>query len=144
MTPYHLGNKSLRVLRGGHPHLVACVMLAIKITEQDFTVKECGRTLERQKQLVNSGRSWTMASDHIYRLSTEPHPVAHAVDLYAYDPNNQNAWKDFDRQFLIFQAMEHAAEQLDITGLYSGWREWGKDIYHFGLRGGVYKRAPKP
>jgi peptidoglycan L-alanyl-D-glutamate endopeptidase CwlK len=139
MTPYHLGKKSLRNLRGGHPHLVACVMLAITVTEQDFSVRECVRTLKRQRKLVASGASWTLDSDHIPRLSTELGPVSHAVDLYVYDPTDDNAWRDPAKQLLVVEAMEHAAETLGVE-LYSGMRKWGKDAFHFGLDRRRYRR----
>lgn len=132
MTPYHLGAKSLRRLQGVHPHLVAVVMLAITLSEQDFSVR-CGpRTVAEQQALIESGLSWTMDSDHLPRMSTEPHKVAHAVDLYPYDRDDSEAWKSVDNCTLIAEAMFHAAEILGVS-IYWGWAEWKKDAFHFGL-----------
>lgn len=69
---YYLGARSLLRLRGVHPDLVRVVKHAIKITDVDFTVLEGLRTIERQRQLVNSGASKTMRSRHL---------TGHAVDL---------------------------------------------------------------
>lgn len=108
---YSLGKKSLLKLEGVHPDMVAVVKLAITLTEQDFSVGEGLRTVERQKKLVASGKSTTMNSRHI---------TGHAVDLFPYPVS-------WDWQFFhpIAKAMKQAAQTLDID------LEWGGDWKSF-------------
>lgn len=134
---YKLGRRSLGNLAGVHPHLVAVVMLAITESTQDFSVREGTRTLERQKQLVGIGASWTLDSDHIPRVSTEPHAVGHAVDLYPYVRDDPRGWLDPHRLEAVIVAMLKAAERLNVQ-VYSGAREWGHDMFHFGLVRSAY------
>ena len=104
---YVLGRKSRSRLRGVHPDLVAVVERAIEITEQDFTVLEGLRSVERQRELVAAGKSWTMNSRHI---------TGHAVDLAPW-PIDWH-WAPF---YKIEKAMKRAAKELDIP------IEWGGD-----------------
>ena len=108
---YSLGKKSLLKLEGVHPDMVSVVKLAITLTEQDFSVGEGLRTVERQKKLVASGKSTTMNSRHI---------TGHAVDLFPYPVS-------WDWQFFhpIAKAMKQAAQTLDID------LEWGGDWKSF-------------
>ena len=53
--PYQLGTRSLQNLSGVHPDLVAVVKRAIELTEQDFSVIEGIRNIDRQRQLFKSG-----------------------------------------------------------------------------------------
>lgn len=108
---YQLGNKSLQKLEGVHPDLVAVVKLAITLTEQDFSVGEGIRSVERQKKLVASGKSTTMNSRHI---------TGHAVDLFPYPVS----W-DWQYFYPIADAMKQAAKQLDVD------LEWGGDWKSF-------------
>jgi peptidoglycan L-alanyl-D-glutamate endopeptidase CwlK len=70
--PYTLGNRSLQNLSGVHPDLVAVVKRAVEITEQDFSVIEGIRNINRQRELVKTGKSTTMNSRHL---------TGHAVDI---------------------------------------------------------------
>jgi len=108
---YVLGNKSRRKLHGVHPDLVAVVKRAIEITEQDFTVLEGLRTVERQQQLYNTGKSKTMNSRHL---------TGHAVDLAPWPIT----W-DWDHFYPIADAVKQAADELDIP------IEWGGDWKSF-------------
>ena len=59
---YALGSRSLQTLEVVHPDLVAVVKLAITLTEQDFSVGEGIRSVERQRELLASGKTTTMNS----------------------------------------------------------------------------------
>jgi peptidoglycan L-alanyl-D-glutamate endopeptidase CwlK len=72
---YVLGKTSEANLIGVHPKLVCCVRYAIRRSEQDFSVFEGLRTLERQRKLVASGASRTLDSYHL---------TGEAVDLVPY------------------------------------------------------------
>ena len=69
---YRLSQRSMQNLSGVHPDLVAVVKRAIEITEQDFSVIEGIRNIDRQRKLVAQGKSQTMNSRHL---------TGHAVDL---------------------------------------------------------------
>lgn len=97
---YKLGTRSKQNLSGVHPDLVAVVSRAIEITEQDFSVLEGVRNINRQRELVKSGKSTTMNSRHI---------TGHAVDLVPHPVS----W-DWEYFYPIVDAMKEAAEELGI------------------------------
>ena len=108
---YQLGNKSRKKLEGVHPDLVKVVERAIEITEQDFTVLEGLRDIERQRELVNTGKSTTMNSRHL---------TGHAVDIAPWPIS----W-DWNYFYPIADAMKQAAEELEVE------LEWGGDWKSF-------------
>ena len=97
---YKLGTRSKQNLSGVHPDLVAVVSRAIEITEQDFSVLEGVRNINRQRELVKAGKSTTMNSRHI---------TGHAVDLVPHPVS----W-DWEYFYPIVDAMKDAAEELGI------------------------------
>jgi peptidoglycan LD-endopeptidase CwlK len=116
---YSLGKRSLDNLVGIHPDLVSVVERAIEITEQDFTVIEGLRSVERQRELLNSGKSTTMNSRHI---------TGHAVDICPWPVS----W-DWDEFYPIADAMKQAASELDIDLQWGGdWKSF-PDAPHFQL-----------
>lgn len=119
---YSLGNRSRRRLYNVHPDLVAVVRRAIEITEQDFSVVEGLRSIERQRILYNKGASKTMNSRHL---------TGHAVDLMPYplkgdiDEDGIVNFEDWDQYYPIADAMKQAAEELEVD------LEWGGDWSSF-------------
>jgi hypothetical protein len=91
--------------------MVAVVKRAIEISEQDFSVIEGIRHINRQRELVKSGASTTMNSRHL---------TGHAVDIAPYPLSWE--WEYF---YPIADAMKQAAEELDID------LEWGGDWKSF-------------
>jgi len=123
---YKLGTRSLQNLSGVHPDLVAVVKRAIQITEQDFTVIEGVRNIERQKELYRKGASKTLNSRHL---------TGHAVDMVPWPVD----WNDLDRFEVVSEAMKAAAEELNIPIVWGG--DW-KSFYdgpHFELNRKNYK-----
>jgi len=116
---YQLGVRSKQKLEGVHPDLVAVVKRAIQISEQDFSVGEGLRSLSRQKELVNTGKSTTMNSRHL---------TGHAVDLFPYPIS----W-DWEYYYPIADAMKQAAEELGVDVEWGGDWESFKDGPHFQL-----------
>jgi peptidoglycan L-alanyl-D-glutamate endopeptidase CwlK len=108
---YKLGTRSLQNLSGVHPDLVAVVKLAITKTTQDFTVIEGIRNINRQRELVKTGKSTTMNSRHL---------TGHAVDVCPWPVSWE--WELF---YPIEEAMKEAAEELDVE------LEWGGDWTSF-------------
>ena len=108
---YKLGSRSLQNLSGVHPDLVAVVKRAVEITEQDFSVIEGIRNINRQRELVKTGKSTTMNSRHL---------TGHAVDIAPWPIS----W-DWEYFYPIADAMKQAAEELDVA------LEWGGDWKSF-------------
>ena len=124
---YKLGTRSLQNLSGVHPDLVAVVKLAITITEQDFTVIEGIRNINRQRELFKAGKSTTMNSRHI---------TGHAVDMVPWPVD----WNDLERFEVMADAMKQAAEELDIPIVWGGdWKSF-YDAPHFELDRKVYPK----
>jgi len=108
---YSLSQRSMQNLSGVHPDLVAVVKRAIEITEQDFSVIEGVRGINRQRELVAKGASQTMNSRHL---------TGHAVDLAPYPLS----W-DWEYFYPIADAMKVAAEEFGVD------LEWGGDWVSF-------------
>ena len=108
---YKLSAKSRSKLEGVHPDMVAVVERAIELTSQDFCVGEGLRSIERQRELVETGKSTTMNSRHL---------TGHAVDLFPYPVS----W-DWEYFYPIADAMKQAAEELEVD------LEWGGDWKSF-------------
>jgi peptidoglycan L-alanyl-D-glutamate endopeptidase CwlK len=108
---FSLGKRSKEKLRGVHPDLVSVVERAIELTEQDFTVIEGLRDIDRQRELVKAGKSTTMNSRHL---------DGHAVDIAPWPIS----W-DWDEFYPIADAMKQAAEELEVD------LEWGGDWKSF-------------
>jgi peptidoglycan L-alanyl-D-glutamate endopeptidase CwlK len=116
---YTLGLRSIQKLSGVHPDLVAVVKRAIEITEQDFSVIEGIRNIQRQRELVARGSSQTMNSRHL---------TGHAVDVAPFPLS----W-DWEYFYPIADAMKAAAEELGVELEWGGdWKTF-KDGPHFQL-----------
>lgn len=119
---YVLGKRSLSNLEGIHPDLVSVVKRAIEVTEQDFTVIEGLRNIDRQRELFKSGASTTMNSRHL---------TGHAVDIAPYpfngdvDKDGKVNIEDWDQYYPIEDAMKQAALELEVD------LEWGGDWKSF-------------
>ncbi len=116
---YMLGNGSRARLVGVHPRIVALVERAIELTEQDFTVMEGLRTLERQRQLVAKGASRTLRSKHL----VQPDGFGHAVDLVPFDDHPRWEWA---LVFPVAEAVQAAARELDVGLIWGG--VWDREL----------------
>ena len=117
---YALGLRSKQNLSGVNRDLVSVVELAIKLTSQDFMVIEGVRNINRQRELVATGKSKTMNSRHL---------TGHAVDLCPYPVD----WEDADKFIAISVAMKEAAKELDVSIEWGGDWKNGWDKPHFEL-----------
>lgn len=117
---FSLGPKSKANLVGVDDRLVSIVQTAIKETEQDFTVFEGLRTVERQRKLVASGASKTMASKHL----KQPSGFGHAVDLVPWI-DGQPRW-EWGPIYHIALAMRNASIQHGIMIRWGG--VWDKNL----------------
>lgn len=115
-----LSDRDRKRLAGVHPDLVRVIERARSLAE--FIVTEGVRTPERQRQLVASGASQTMASRHL---------TGHAVDLAALvDGAVRWDWPLYDRLAL---AVKRAAADEGVPIVWGG--DWPKfrDGPHFEL-----------
>jgi len=115
-----LSDRDRKRLAGVHPDLVRVVERAREYA--DFIVTEGLRTVERQRQLVASGASQTMASRHL---------TGHAVDLAALVGGEVRwDWPLYDRLAL---AVKRAAVEEEVAIVWGG--DWPKfrDGPHFEL-----------
>lgn len=127
---FKLGRISLSRLKGVHPDLVRVVSLAIEYTTIDFTVTEGLRSLERQRELFEAGKSKTMASKHLVQTDG----FAHAVDVVATGDVNKDGYIDAQDKAMIWHPVLYgeiahafgiAAVDLDVK------IRWGGDFKSF-------------
>ena len=120
---YKLGKKSLGKLVGVHPQLAFVVTEAIKISQQDFSVTEGVRTMQRQKQLVAKGASKTYRSYHLNGL---------AVDLVPY-VGGKLSW---DEKYFpaIHDAMVTVIKKHNLN-IDNGFDLWKWDMPHWQMTG---------
>ncbi len=123
MSRFSLSKRSLDNLQGVHPYLASVVKRAIELTKVDFGCIEGLRTPERQRELVQSGASQTMASKHL---------EGKAVDLMAYI-GSRGSW-ELNLYDDIADAMKQAAIELNVPIRWGGaWnvpdiRKWDKTM----------------
>ena len=129
VNDFVFSKRSLRNLEGVHPDLVLVVRRALELTEVDFVVVEGIRTLEKQRQYVESGASRTMNSRHL---------TGHAVDLIAWVDRTVNWCLVYYEK--IAAAMKEAGSELGIPVEWGGDWKGFKDGPHFQL---PWKEYPK-
>lgn len=114
-----LNERSLRNLEGVRPDLARVVQRAAEISPVPIVVTEGLRTIERQRELVKAGKSWTLDSRHL---------TGHAVDLVDAD----NYRYDIPDMTAIAKAMREAAAELGVKIVWGGdWKQ--RDTPHFEL-----------
>ncbi|HEY6056224.1 MAG TPA: M15 family metallopeptidase [Gaiellaceae bacterium] len=111
---YRLGQMSIERLDGVDPRLVRCVRRAIEISDQDFSVFEGLRTLERQKELFARGASRTLDSYHL----PDAKGVGHAVDLVPFI-GGRVQWQDVPC-LVIARSMLFAAKEFGVPVTWGG------------------------
>jgi len=104
------GGRSISRMAGLHPDLKKVMNQAILATDLDFTVLEGVRTLERQKQMVESGASTTLNSRHL---------DGHAVDIAPF-VGGEVRW-DWPLYYKLAGIVKAAAKEVGVP------IEWGGD-----------------
>lgn len=124
---YSFSQRSKDRLKGVHPDLVKVMEEAIKESPLDFGITEGLRTLERQKELFESGKSQTMNSRHLRGL---------AVDIAIFIDGKVN-W-DFPNYKLVADHIKEVAKELNVPLQWGGdWISF-KDGPHFELHRSKY------
>ena len=127
MITFIFSERSERYLALVHPDLVRIARRSLELTLVDFGVSEGVRTLEKQKQLLKSGKSQTLNSRHL---------TGHAIDICAY-PTPKGSW-DFPDYELIAAAFKQASSELNIPVEWGGDWQTFKDGVHFQLPWSAY------
>lgn len=129
---YKLSARSLARLEGVHPDLVAVVKLAIEKTDVDFSVVEGLRSLDRQRELLRTGKSRTMNSRHL---------TGHAVDLYPYVNGKTVMTWDGGHFHRLAEVIKAAADDLGVQIEWGG--DWSsfKDGPHWQLPWALYDKT---
>lgn len=134
---FKLGTRSLNNLEGVHPDMVRVVKRAITLTRNDFGVTEGLRTIERQQELLEAGKSTTMKSKHLPFINPNDdkdprNGYSLAVDLYCRDLVGLVTWEHAWFRWVV-QAMFTAAIIEGVPIRAGGlWRTF-QDSPHFEL-----------
>lgn len=121
-TNFRFSIRSEGNLKGVNADLVKVVRRALELSTVDFGVIEGIRTVERQKELVATGKSQTMNSRHI---------TGHAIDVFAYPTASGSwEWKYYEQ---IAGAFKQAAKEVGVPIEWGGDWKTLKDGPHFQL-----------
>ena len=122
---YKLGKGSLKKLESVHHDLVKIIKLAITRTPVDFGISEGHRSLERQKELYDQGKS---KIDGINKKGKHNYSPSLAIDLYAYHPDIEVRKKlayDVPTLCLIAGVIISCADELKAKGDIKHSIRWG-------------------
>ena len=125
---YKFSDRSVQRMQGVHPDLIRCAEIALSYGEMDITVLKDGgvRTIERQKELKNSGASKTLNSKHLL----QDDGFGYAIDLAPYPID----WNDIRRFEKLGKLMLKASKEVGINLKWGGeWRSF-KDYPHFEIK----------
>ncbi|WP_192963081.1 M15 family metallopeptidase [Yersinia pseudotuberculosis] len=101
ISNFRFSARSDNNLKGVNADLVKVVRRALELSPVDFGVIEGLRTVERQKELVATGKSQTMNSRHI---------TGHAIDVL---PTGAD-WNDYKCWLPVLDAMHRAGKELGV------------------------------
>ncbi|MBH2781766.1 M15 family metallopeptidase [Serratia marcescens] len=122
MTNFSFSERSKKNLQGVNPALIAVAHRALELSPVDFGITEGLRTMERQREMVRTGKSQTLKSRHL---------TGHAVDVVAYlGANISWEWKYYEQ---IAAAFKQAGKELGTVIEWGGDWKTLKDGPHFQL-----------
>jgi len=129
----NLTERSRKNLVGVHPDLVRLVEEVAERTSLPFIITEGLRTAERQKELLEKGKSKTMNSRHL---------TGHAID-FAVVKDGKVTW-EFQYYKQLADLFKQAARDLRIDITWGGdWTSF-KDGTHIQLSWNMYPLTAKP
>ena len=124
---YKFGTKSKERLATVHPDLQKLFNAAISTSPYDFSITEGVRSLERQKELLEAGKSTTMNSRHL---------KGNAVDIAVF-VEGKLTW-DFKYYKEVSDHIKALSKAMQITIVWGGdWKSF-IDGVHFELDRVVY------
>lgn len=122
---YTFGQRSLEKLSTCDPDLQRVMKLAISRSNLDFGITEGHRSIERQKQLFDEGKS---KIDGITKKGKHNYLPSKAVDIYIYHPDLETRRKlAYDKAHLSYVAgvVDSCARELAEKGLFPFEIRWG-------------------
>lgn len=120
--PTRFSARSEQRLQDVHTDLIRVMRLALNYSLVPFAITEGRRNIERQRELVRSGKSQTLNSRHL---------TGHAVDVVAM-PAGAVSWEwDYYAQIAI--AVRRAARELGVQVEWGGAWQSLRDGPHFQL-----------
>lgn len=126
-TMYKFSSRSLDKLSSAHIDLQKIMLTAIEKSRVDFGISEGYRSLERQQQLFNEGKSRTDPSKGMKGKHNE-YP-AMAVDFYPY-AQGKVRWDDVHTSFVagvILTVADELYESGDIKHRVRSGADWDSD-----------------
>ena len=125
MIKHSFSKNSKEKLRSCHPDLQKILSLAISRSKIDFGISEGHRSLKRQKELFDQGKS---KIDGILKIGKHNHKPSLAADIYIYHPDPEIRKKlVYDKSHLSYIAGiidSCALELLERSEISHGIR-WG-------------------
>ena len=122
MSNFKFSQKSLTRLAYCDERLQRVAKRALTLTKYDFGIGETVRTMERQKELVAEGKSWTMNSRHLPNAKGE----AEALDIVVWVDGNITWKAQYFRK--VVQAFITAAiiegVEIEFGGLWESTEDW--------------------
>lgn len=129
-TGFKWGRSSVGKMDHVDKRLIECATLALtKYTTQDFTLFEGLRTITRQRQLVEQGKSQTLQSQHLVGLAVDLVPIIKGVARW-----------DWEGCYKIAYAMDQAATELGIAHLITWGGAWDRRLSDFGGSLPLYRK----
>jgi peptidoglycan L-alanyl-D-glutamate endopeptidase CwlK len=122
---FKFGKRSKERLDTCHPDLIKIMEIVISRSNVDFGISEGHRTVERQNELFNQGKS---KIDGINVLGKHNHKPSLAVDIYTYHPDLETRKKiAYDKVHLAYISglVQSVAEELYKKGEISHGIRWG-------------------
>lgn len=122
---HKFGDKSLEKLKTCHLDLVKIMLMTIDNSKIDFGIAEGHRTVSRQLELFNEGKS---KIDGINKKGKHNYKPSLAVDIYTYHPDLETRKKiAYDKSHLAYIAgvVDASAKDLLSEGLISHKIRWG-------------------
>ena len=123
--PFTFGNRSKERLSTCHQDLQKILNLAISRSNIDFGISEGHRSLERQKELFDKGRS---TIDGVTKKGKHNYNPSLAADIYAYHPDLETRRKiAYDKSSLSYIAgiIDSCTNELYEKGEVSHLIRWG-------------------
>jgi peptidoglycan L-alanyl-D-glutamate endopeptidase CwlK len=124
-----------KLLKGVHADLVKVIVRAAEITDVPFRITEGLRTIQRQRQLVEEGKSKTLNSRHLTGHAVDLVPLVDLNHNDRYEANELYHWPSFYR---LAPFIKRAAKDVGVPVEWGGdWRDF-KDGPHWQLPRRVY------
>ena len=112
MSNVKLSARSQERLDQVHPDLRAVCVEAFKNMPFDVTITEGMRTVEKQREYVAKGTSWTMNSKHLRQSDG----YSHAIDIVPYPVD----WNNLEHFVVMAAHMLAAADKLGVRVVWGG------------------------